>query len=404
MSSETSHMTGQPTETVSDRTPDFDPIDPAFIADPYPVYARMRESCPVARAERFGGYWVISRYADVREAARRPEVFSSQGGIVIPPAGNPMPFIPIELDPPEHSQYRQPMQSWFSARRMLELEDDIRQMVTERLDGIVDDGGADLCAEIAGPLPPMVIARLLGLDRSDWKHFREMAERMIEAAESGDEEANIASGGALLGYLWEQIEARRERPRDDMLTWMTGLEIDGGPITPDKVLGLALFMLLAGHETSVSAIGAMLMHLARDQDAQRRLIDEPKIIPNTVEEILRYDPPIQNLARTVRRDVTVAGVDLTEGDRVLLCWASANRDAGVFTDADRLVIDRPNNAHVGFGNGVHRCLGANLARLEMRVILEEVLRRIPGFRIADESGVVIGGVLARGPRVLPIRW
>src|SRR5581483_5255097 len=217
MSSETSHMTGQPTETVSDRTPDFDPIDPAFIADPYPVYARMRESCPVARAERFGGYWVISRYADVREAARRPEVFSSQAGIVIPPAGNPMPFIPIELDPPEHSQYRQPMQSWFSARRMLELEDDIRQMVTERLDGIVDDGGADLCAEIAGPLPPMVIARLLGLDRSDWKHFREMAERMIEAAESGDEEANIASGGALLGYLWEQIEARRERPRDDML-------------------------------------------------------------------------------------------------------------------------------------------------------------------------------------------
>jgi hypothetical protein len=170
------------------------------------------------------------------------------------------------------------------------------------------------------------------------------------------------------------------------------------------VLGLALFMLLAGHETSVSAIGAMIMHLARDQDAQQRLIDDPKIIPNTVEEILRYDPPIQNLARTVRRPVTVAGVDMIEGDRVLLCWASANRDARVFSDADSLVIDRPNNAHVGFGNGVHRCLGANLARLEMRVILEEVLRRIPGFRIADESGVLIGGVLARGPRELPISW
>jgi cytochrome P450 len=230
MTSETAETSG---DTASERTPDFDPIDPGFIADPYPVYARLRESCPVARAERFGGYWVISRYADVREAARRPDVFSSQGGIVIPPAGNPMPFIPIELDPPEHSQYRQPMQSWFSAKRMLELEDDIREMVTERLDAIIDNGHADLCAEIAGPLPPMVIARLLGLDRADWKHFREMAEKMIEAAESGDEEANLASGGALLGYLWEQIEARRAEPRDDMLTWMTGMEIDGAPITPD---------------------------------------------------------------------------------------------------------------------------------------------------------------------------
>jgi cytochrome P450 len=391
-------------DTASSARADFDPIDPGFIADPYPTYARMRESCPVARAERFGGYWVISRYADVRDAARDTETFSSHGGIVIPPAGNPMPFIPIELDPPEHSQYRQPLQKWFSATRMLELEDDIRRMVTEQLDAVVDDGQADLCAQIAGPLPPMVIARLLGLDRSDWKLFREMAEKMVEAAETGDQDANVAAGGALLGYLWEQIEARRAEPTDDLLTFMTSLEIDGAPITPDKALGLALFMLLAGHETSVSAIGAMLMHLARDQEAQKRLIAEPKIIPNTVEEILRYDPPIQNLARTVRKDVTVAGVDMVAGDRVLLCWASANRDASQFSDADSLVIDRPNNAHVGFGNGVHRCLGANLARLEMRIILEEVLRRIPGFRIADEDGVVIGGVLARGPRVLPIAW
>jgi len=387
-------------DAKQDRDADFDPVDPSFIADPYPVYAQMREQCPVARADRFGGYWLISRYDDVRDAARDTEVFSSQGGIVIPPAGNPMPFIPIELDPPEHTQYRRPMQSWFSVSKMAELEDDIREMVVERLDAIVADGHADLCAEIAGPIPPMVIARLLGVDKSDWRMF----EQMIAAAESGDGEANAAAGGRLIGYLWEQIEARRAEPKDDILTRMTQLDIEGEPITADKVLGLALFTLLAGHETSTSAIAAMLMHLARDQQAQQRLRQEPKIIPRTVEEILRYDPPVQNLARTVTRDATVAGVTLSAGDRVLLSWASANRDANVFSDADTLVIDRPNNGHVAFGNGVHRCLGANLARLEMRVILEEVLRRIPTFRITNEADVVVGGVLARGPRVLPISW
>jgi cytochrome P450 len=392
------------TDTKQGTGADFDPADSGFIADPYPVYAWMREECPVARADRFGGYWLISRYSDVREAARDPEIFSSRGGIVIPPAGNPMPFIPIELDPPEHTEFRRPMQSWFSVSRMQELEDDIRKMVVERLDPIVADGHADLCAELAGPIPPMVIARLLGLDKSDWQMFQQMAEQMIAAAESGDDDANAVAGGRLIGYLWEQIEARRAEPRDDMLTKMTQLSIGGEPIDPDKVLGLALFTLLAGHETSTSAIGAMLMHLARDQEAQQRLRDEPKIVNRTVEEILRYDPPVQNLARTVTRDTVVAGVHLAAGDRVLLSWASANRDASVFSDADDLVIDRPNNGHVGFGIGVHRCLGANLARLEMRVILEEVLRRIPTFRITTEADVVVGGVLARGPRVLPISW
>jgi cytochrome P450 len=392
------------TDAKQDRDADFDPVDPAFIADPYPVYAHMREQCPVARADRFGGYWLISRYSDVRESARDTEAFSSQGGIVIPPAGNPMPFIPIELDPPEHTEYRRPMQSWFSVSRMLELEDDIREMVVERLDPVVADGHADLCAELAGPIPPMVIARLLGVDRSDWRMFQQMAEQMIAAAESGDTEANAAAGGRLVGYLWEQIEARRAEPRDDILTRMTQLEISGEPIAADKVLGLALFTLLAGHETSTSAIGAMLMHLARDQEAQQRLREESHIIPRTVEEILRYDPPVQNLARTLTCDTTVGGVNLSAGDRVLLSWASANRDASVFSEADTLVIDRPNNGHLAFGYGMHRCLGANLARLEMRVVLEEVLRRIPTFRITNEADVVVGGVLARGPRVLPISW
>jgi cytochrome P450 len=391
-------------EATRQTPPDFDALDPIFTVDPHREYARLRQQCPVARTETFGGYWLLTRYDDVRDAARNAEVFSSRDSIVIPDVGNPVPFLPIQLDPPEHAQYRKPLQSWFSVSRLLTLEDDIRQMVTERLDPIVAKGQADLCAELAGPIPPMVIALLLGLDRSDWKMFQQMAEQLITAAERDDSAANTEAMTWLLGYMWEQIAARRAEPRDDLLTYMTEMEIFDEPIADDQVMGLALFTLLAGHETSTGAIGAMLMYLARDPHSQQRLRADPQIIPRAVEEVLRYDPPVPGLARTVRQNVAVAGIELAAGDRVMLSWASANRDPGVFSAPDTLVIDRPNNNHMAFGNGIHRCLGANLARLEMRVILEEVLRRLPPFRITNEADVVVGGVLARGPRMLPISW
>ena len=385
-------------------TSDFDVLDDEFVADPHAVYARLRAKHPVAHTDRYGGYWLITRYDDVREAARNTDAFSSRGGIVIPDVGNPLPFLPIELDPPEHSQYRKPLQAWFSVSRLMALQDDIREMARERLEPIVDRGHADLCAELAGPIPPMVIARLLGLDKSDWPMFRGMAAQMVTAAESGDAEANTEAMSWLFGFMTQQIVLRQNEPRDDLLTFMTQLKIDGAPISDQDVIGLALFTLIAGHETTTGAIGSMLMHLARDPAAQQRLRDEPAIIAKAVEEVLRIDPPVPNLARTVTQQVTVSGVRLGPGDRVLLSWASANRDAAAFTDPDTMIVDRPNNNHLAFGSGIHRCLGANLARLEMRIVVEELLARIPTFGIADGAEVVVGGVLARGPRVLPISW
>lgn len=383
---------------------DFDVLDEQFVADPHAVYARLRSECPVAHADRYGGYWLISRYDDVREAARNTDVFSSRGGIVIPSVDNPLPFLPIELDPPEHSQFRKPLQGWFSMSRLMALQDDIRGMVVERLDSIVDLRCADLCAELAGPIPPIVIAQLLGLDKSHWPVFRAMAEQLVTAAERGDSAANIEAMGWLFTFMAEQIAMRKNEPQDDLLTFMSQLQIDGATITDQDAIGLALFTLIAGHETTTGAVGSMLLHLARDTAAQQRLREEPASIAKAVEEVLRLDPPVPNLARTVTREVTVGGVDLVPGDRVLLSWASANRDADAFSEPDTLVIDRPSNNHLAFGTGIHRCLGANLARLEMRIIIEEVLARIPTFRIADEAEVVVGGVLARGPRVLPIIW
>ena len=383
---------------------DFDPNDSHYLRDPYPTYERLRAQCPVSRSDGFGGFWMLSRYDDVRGAARNPEGFISSRGVTMPPAGNPMPFLPIELDPPEHQKYRRALQSWFSVREMEKLEPSIRQLVTELLDEIEPAGSADFAEVLANPLPPTVIALLLGLPRSDWSYFRGLGETMITAAEEEDVEAGGISAMQLLTYLNTQIDSRRKTPTDDMLTRMLGIEIDGEPIPSESVLALAFFLLMAGHETTMGGISLMLLHVASQPGVKQRLLDDPSLIPNAVEETLRYEPPIQSLARTVNEDVCLHGVDLVKGDRLVLSWGSANRDASKFDAPDTFKVDRDRNPHIGFGDGIHRCLGASLARLEMRVVLEEVLKRLPGYSITDESEVRIGGYLARHVTRLPVEW
>jgi cytochrome P450 len=382
----------------------LNPNDPAYARDPYPTYRDLREKCPVAHSDDFGGFWMLSRYHDIREAARNAELFNSSNGVTVPSVGNPMPFLPIELDPPEHSKYRKAMQTWFSVREIEKLEPTVRQLVNGLIDAVEPQGHADLAQALAGPLPPIVIASLLGLPQEDWPRFREMSDTMIEAAEEQDEERGAVNGVELTGYLYNQIEARRTAPADDMITRMIGIEIDGEPIAPEAVLGLAVFMLVAGHETTVGGLSMMLLHIAKNPEVQQRLIDDPRLIPKAVEETLRLEPPVQTIGRTVSRDVCLHGVDLVEGQKVVLAWGSANRDTAIFDRPDEFVVDRARNPHIAFGDGIHRCLGASLARLQMRIVLEEVLKRIPGYRISDESQIEVGGFLARHVRRLPVEW
>jgi cytochrome P450 len=400
MSENTDRPAGPQLETAVS----FDPNSPDYRRDPYPTYARLRAKCPVAHSDGFGGFWLLSRYDDVRQVARNPELFTSRQGITLPPAGNPMPFLPIELDPPEHQKYRRALQSWFSVREMEKLEPQIRELVTGLIDEIEPFGEADLAEALANPLPPIVIALLLGLPRDDWSRFRELGEAMIEAAENEDLEAGGISAMQLLAYLNAQIDERRQAPADDMLTRMLGIEIDGEPIPSESVLALAFFLLMAGHETTMGGISLMLLHVVKQPGVKQQLIDDPSLIEIAVEETLRYEPPIQSLARTVGEDVCLHGVNLSKGDRLVLSWGSANRDTSKFDYADQFRLDRARNPHIGFGDGIHRCLGASLARLEMRVVLEEVLKRIPGYAITDESEVKIGGYLARHVTALPVRW
>jgi len=263
--------------TTADLVDDFDPTDPRVVQDPYPVYAAMRAKCPVGHGSRFGGFHVLSRFADVYEAAHNPEVFSSAQGVTVPDFGNPMTAIPLEIDPPEHTRWRHLTQAWFSPAAAQALEPDIRAIVTRQIDAFADRGHADLATELAVPVPPIVIARMLGFPEEDWQYYRRLSEMMLEAAANEDSQVNAEQALQLFSYLFEALEDRRDNPRDDMLTRIVQLQFDGRPLTEDELLGITFLVAVAGHETTVGAIGALLLRLAEHPEVRAAIEARPEL-------------------------------------------------------------------------------------------------------------------------------
>lgn len=399
-------MTTQPIDAseIDASEIDFDHTDPAIIASPYAAFQELREKCPVAHSSKFDGFWVLSRYEDLVATAREPQTFCSGQGVTIPNFGSPVPMFPIESDPPAHTAFRRLLQREFTRTRMAALEEPIRQLTNQLIDKFADRGAADLAVELASPLPSIVIAELFGFPSTEWEKFRNYTETMLETAKAGDLEANIGAALEFCTYLAESLDDRRREPREDMLTRVVQAEVEGRLLTEDEALGMTLLTIVAGHETTVGGIGFLLMHIARNPELKRRLIAEPALIPKAVEETLRMETPIQGIARTVTEDVSVRGQQLREGEKVWLLWAAGNRDPERFENPDTFDLDRTDNRHLGFGDGVHRCVGAPLAQVEMRVVLEEVLRRLPDLRIVDEDAVTFGGGQNRLVTALPVSW
>jgi cytochrome P450 len=397
-------MAPEPVTSPSAPKVDFDHTDPAFINDPYDTFRTLREDCPVVRSTRFGGFWVLSRYQDIIAAARDAETFSSAQGVTIPNFGSPVPMVPIESDPPAHAAFRRILQREFTRSRMVALEKSIRDLTNQLIDTFIDRGQGDLATELASPLPSIVIAELFGFPASDWELFRGYTEKLLDTAKKDDIEANIEVALEFCTYLAQTLDDRRDQPREDMLTRVVQAEVDGRLLTEDEALGMCLLTVVAGHETTVGGIGSLLMHVARDPELRQRLLDDPALIPRAVEETLRLEAPIQGIARTVTKDVRVGDELMREGDKVWLLWAAGNRDPEQFENAATFDLERGSNHHLGFGDGVHRCVGAPLAQVEMRVVLEEVLRRIPDFQVTDWNAVTFGGGQNRLVEHLPANW
>jgi cytochrome P450 len=378
--------------------------EPDVAKDPGEYFETLRSKCPVAKSDSFDGFWVLSRYDDVHDAALKPEVFSSASGITIPVIPQP-PVICIEQDDPDHRKYRKPLQGWFSVKRVQALEDRIRAIVTDCIDSAIDAGEGDLAEILASPVPPTAIAVILGLPEQDWEWFRERESTLLTHAQNADAGAAGPVYQDIADYLGRSLAERRTAPKDDMLSDIVALRVDDEPLSDDAAVSLAFLVLGAGHETTVGGIGGMLYQVLKDTSVRDQLLADPTLIDLAVEEALRLETPLLGLGRMLADDAEIDGVSMPAGERVMLLWGAANRDPAVFECPEEFRLDRANHSkHVAFGAGVHRCVGAPLARLEMKVVLEEVLRRMPAAQLTDPDSVAVNWTVGREFRGLHATW
>jgi cytochrome P450 len=392
------------TETVSSWETDYDIFDPAYVANPYPVWDELRTSCPVAHTERYGSSWLPTRYADVTAIARDVEHFSSrdvgviggdEGGPNLLPAGVP----PIDADPPVHTWTRRLLLPWFANARVEEYEPYTRELCRRLINGFIEHGRADAAADYAQQIPVRVIGLILGVPEDMSDTFTGWVRDVLEFAHDAPRRDKATED--LVLYFLGEMEKRRDSGGTDLISTLLRTEVEGEPVPDAHILGTVALTLIAGVDTTWSAIGASLFHLATHAEDRAMLAAHPEIMPTAVEELLRAYSPV-TMARIVNEDVEVAGCPMKAGDRVLLSFPAANRDPEAFPDADRVILDREVNRHVAFGAGIHRCAGSNLARMELRVALEEWMARIPDFRLADGAAVAWAGGQVRGPRQLPV--
>jgi cytochrome P450 len=394
------------TGPVSDWASDFSHLEPEWSADPYPIQDDLRERCPIAHTDRFGGGWLPTRYEDVASIAYDTDRFSSRSIImgnfrpptdIAPAGGSP----PISSDPPFHHDARKLLLPAFTKSAVSKLEPATRAFSHSLIDAFDGQEVVDAARDYAQHIPIRVIADMLGFPQEDGPRFREFVETTLEGINLPPEE-RIARMSLLFDYLLEQIHDHLDNPREDLTTFLIDAELYGHKLEADHVAGTMALLLLAGIDTTWSAIGASLWHLAKTPRDRERLVAEPRLLPTALEEFLRAYAPV-TMARLVKEDMHWHGVDMKAEDWILLSFPAANRDPAQFDRAGEVVIDREINRHAAFGLGIHRCVGSHLARMELRVALEVWLERVPWFTLSDPSAVSWSAGQIRGPRTLPLR-
>jgi cytochrome P450 len=387
---------------VTDWIHDFDHTDPRWTEDPFPIWDELRAASPIVHTERFLGCYLPTTYEAVREIAHDTEHFSSRRVIVRdvrPETTGVAP--PITSDPPEHKPAKQVLLPPFTPDAMKRLEPRVRAICNELIDEFIADGKCDAAARYTKHVPVRAIAHMLGIPEKDSDLFIKWIHEILELG-IRDDSALMRAVHEMTGYFSGHIEHRRKHRTDDLISaLMNARDKSGEPLSDGHVLGSLRLLLIAGIDTTWSAIGASLWHLAKTPADRERLIAEPALMPTAVEELLRAYSPV-TMAREVMKETVVSGCPVKPGNMVLLSFPAANRDPAMFPDADKVVIDRKENRHAAFGLGIHRCVGSNLARMEMTVAIEEWLKRIPDFRLDPAGQVKWSEGTVRGPRQLPV--
>jgi cytochrome P450 len=380
----------------------FDPNSDQLAPRLYETLAPMREQCPVAHSDTYEGFWVATRYEDIMKVAQDWETFSSAHGLTVPTAPIAVRNLPVEVDPPIQRAYKKLITPFFTPHAVAAYEQRTRELVNRLIDSFIEAGSCEFMDDFARPFPSrsffeMVIAAPPGdIDR--------VAYMASKSSLPHDPEAGECWLG-LSAWIRDFIEARRRQPpRGDVVDAVIGAQVDGRPITPDEIIGTIQLIILGGLETTASALGLWFHRFCAHPEIPARLRAEPRLIPEAIEELLRIDTPFISITRTAVRDGKVGDQAIRDGDKVVLYWASANRDAAEFTAPDEFRLGRETNRHFAFGVGPHRCAGSNLARLNLRIGLEESLRRLHDIRLQDGAEIHYHSTTTRSPRALPITF
>jgi cytochrome P450 family 142 subfamily A polypeptide 1 len=380
-----------------------------YAGDPYPTYRWLRENAPIYW-DNTSRLWVLSRHEDVVAVSKTPEVFSAAQGVL---ADSDAMVSIVCMDDPRHQRLRKLVNRGFTPRMVGLLESKVRALTTKILDGIAAKGGCDLVRDVAVPLPLYIIAEMLGVRRDDFDRFHDWSDRLIGTAgnyEDAEKVADATNAYIEYGtYLKDVFEDRRRCPMEDLTSILVAAQQDGmlaedeEAMENDEIVMFMTLLLVAGNETTRNAISGGMLALMEHPAERERLRREPALIDRAVEEILRFVSPIICFRRTATQAATIRGQAIAPGDRVLMLYQSANRDPDVFPDPDRFDVGRDPNPHVAFGMGTHFCLGANLARLELRIMIDELVRRFPDMQVAPgQAPERMASTLVRGIQSLPV--
>jgi cytochrome P450 len=381
--------------------PLFEPRSGESWRDPWASYTELRESDPVHDS---GAVWVLSRFTEVYDAARDTATYSSARGLTMTDGETELDlvggFAPmVMLDPPDHTVFRRMVARGFTPRQVSELEPQIRTFVRARLTQVAEHEETDIVRELLKPLPSMIVAHYLGVPEEDRPRFDEWTEAIVAATGAGDPAASAGAAGEMFDYFTQLIERRRGEPAEDTISQLVRV---GDDVSVLQMLGFAFTMVAGGNDTTTGLLGVTLQLLTEHRDQRKKLVENPGLIPDAVEEFLRLASPVQGLARTTTREVELLGRRIPAGARVLLLYAAANRDPREFgSDADELDVERSPRRILAFGHGAHHCLGAAAARLAGRVVLEELLTTLPDFTVDAAAGTFAEGHYVRRYASLP---
>ena len=386
----------------------FNPYSWELHEDPYPTYRALRDQAPVYRNDALG-FWALSRHADVAAAFKDPHTFSNTEGVALERSSQAQAAMTasfLAMDPPRHDQMRGLVSRGFTPRRVADLEPRIRALTAAYVDGFIGAGRCDLIADLAGKLPMAVVSELLGIREEDRDRLRQLADTVVhrEDGQATIPPAAIQASQQMLLYFRDLVAERRRSPGSDLVSALLDADLDGARLEVPEVMAFLFLMVIAGNETTTKLIGNAVYWLWRHPGERERVRRDPALIANWVEETLRFDGSTQMLARAVTRDVALHGQQLRAGDRLLLLIGAANRDERVFADPDRYDLLRDTSQHLAFGKGTHFCLGASLARLETRIALEEIQRRLPDFALEPDGLRRVHSPNVRGFAAMPLRF